>query len=44
MPTSSLNALFAGAVADLYGLDPELVVRRVFSAAPAPAMGGLIRA
>lgn len=44
MPTSSLNALFAGAAAGLYGLDPELVVRRVFSAAPAPAMGGLIRA
>jgi len=43
-PTSSLNALFAGAVAGLYGLDPDLVVRRVFAAAPAKAMSGLIRA
>jgi uncharacterized protein (DUF1501 family) len=42
-PTNSLNGLFAGAVAGLYGLDPELVVRRVFAAAPAPALGGLIR-
>lgn len=43
MPTSSLNALFAGAVAGLFGLDPELVVRRAFAAAPAKAMTGIIR-
>lgn len=42
-PTSSLNGLFAGAVAGLYGLDPDLVVRRVFAAAPDRAMAGLIR-
>jgi uncharacterized protein (DUF1501 family) len=44
MPTTSLNAVFAGAVAGLFGLDPALVTRRVFSAAPAPALPGLIRA
>jgi uncharacterized protein (DUF1501 family) len=43
MPTTSLNAVFAGATAGLFGLDPALVTRRVFSAAPAPAMSGLIR-
>lgn len=44
MPTTSLNAVFAGAAAGLFGLDPELVTRRVFAAAPAPALTGLIRA
>lgn len=43
MPTTSLNAVLAGAVAGQFGLDPDLVVRRVFAAAPAPAMAGLIR-
>ncbi len=44
MPTTSLNAVLAGAVAGQFALDPDLVVRRVFAAAPAPAMPGLIRA
>jgi uncharacterized protein (DUF1501 family) len=35
LPTTSLNSLFAGAAAGLFGLDPALVSRRVFSAAPA---------
>lgn len=35
MPTTSLNSLFAGAVAGLFGLDPDLVSRQVFAAAPA---------
>ena len=43
MPTTSLNSLFAGAAAGLFGLDPELVTRRVFAAAPAPPLA-LIRA
>lgn len=38
IPTTSLNSLFAGAVAGLFGLDPNLVSRRVFAAAPAPAL------
>lgn len=44
MPTSSLNGLFAGATAELFGLDPALVTRRVFAAAPAPPFSGLVRA
>lgn len=44
MPTTSLNAVLAGSVAGLFGLDGELVSRRVFGAAPAPALPGLIRA
>ncbi len=44
MPTTSLNAVFAGAAAGLFGLDPELVTRTAFGAAPAAAMGGLVRA
>ena len=43
MPTTSLNSLFAGAAAGLFGLHPELVTRRVFAAAPAPPLA-LIRA
>jgi uncharacterized protein (DUF1501 family) len=43
LPTTSLNALFAGAVAGLYGLDPDQVVRRVFAAAPARALAGLVQ-
>ncbi len=43
MPTTSLNSLFVGAAAGLFGLDPDLVTRRVFSAAPAPPLA-LIRA
>ena len=43
MPTTSLNSLFAGAAAGLFGLDPDLVTRRVFPAAPAPPLA-LIRA
>ncbi len=35
LPTTSLNSLFAGAAAGLFGLDQALVSRRVFSAAPA---------
>ncbi|WP_017667905.1 DUF1501 domain-containing protein [Sandarakinorhabdus sp. AAP62] len=38
LPTTSLNGLFAGAAAGLFGLDPALVTRRVFAAAPAPAL------
>ncbi|WP_156256257.1 DUF1501 domain-containing protein [Sandarakinorhabdus oryzae] len=38
MPTTSLNSLFAGAAAGLFGLDPALVSRRVFAAAPAPPL------
>jgi hypothetical protein len=33
-----LNSLFASAAAGLFGLDPELVTRRAFAAAPAPAL------
>jgi uncharacterized protein (DUF1501 family) len=44
LPTTSLNAVFAGAAAGLFALDPDLVTRRLFAAAPAPAMTGLIRA
>ena len=43
MPTTSLNSLFVGAAAGLFGLDPDLVTRRVFAAAPAPPLA-LIRA
>jgi uncharacterized protein (DUF1501 family) len=43
MPTTSLNSLFAGATAGLFGLDPDLVTRRVFAAAQAPPLA-LIRA
>lgn len=43
LPTTSLNSLFAGAAAGLFGLDPELVTRRVFAAAPAPPLA-LLRA
>ena len=35
---TSLNSLFAGATAGLFGLDPDLVSRRVFAAAPAPPL------
>ena len=38
LPTTSLNGLFAGAAAGLFGLDPDLVARRVFAAAPAPPL------
>ncbi|MEI6486322.1 MAG: DUF1501 domain-containing protein [Sphingomonadales bacterium] len=38
LPTTSLNSLFAGAAAGLFGLDPALVTRKVFSAAPAPPL------
>lgn len=38
MPTTSLNSLFSGATAGLFGLDPALVSARVFSAAPAPPL------
>ena len=43
MPTTSLNSLFVGAAAGLFGLDPDLVTRSVFAAAPAPPLA-LIRA
>ncbi|WP_303794063.1 DUF1501 domain-containing protein [Sandarakinorhabdus limnophila] len=43
MPTTSLNSLFVGAAAGLFGLDPDLVTRCVFAAAPAPPLA-LIRA
>jgi uncharacterized protein (DUF1501 family) len=43
VPTTSLNAVFAGAAAGLFGLDPALVTRRVFAAAPAAALPGLVR-
>jgi uncharacterized protein (DUF1501 family) len=43
LPTTSLNGLFAGAAAGLFGLDPDLVSRRVFAAAPAPALA-IVRA
>jgi uncharacterized protein (DUF1501 family) len=43
MPTTSLNSLFVGAAAGLFGLDPDLVTRRVFAAAPATPLA-LIRA
>ncbi len=42
-PTTSLNAVLAGAVAGQFGLEPARVVAQVFAAAPAPAMAGLIR-
>jgi uncharacterized protein (DUF1501 family) len=43
LPTTSLNAVFAGATAGLFGLDPQLVTRTAFAAAPAAAMAGLVR-
>ena len=43
MPTTRLNSLFAGAAAGLFGMDPDLVTRRVFAEAPAPPLA-LIRA
>jgi uncharacterized protein (DUF1501 family) len=43
-PTVDSNALFAGASAQLFGLDPALVARRVFTAAPLVPMTGLLRA
>ncbi len=43
LPTTNLNSLFAGAAAGLFGLDPELVTRRVFATAPAPPLA-LLRA
>jgi uncharacterized protein (DUF1501 family) len=43
LPTTSLNNLFAGAVAGLFGLDPDLVSRHVFAAAPAAPLALLRR-
>ncbi|OYQ25711.1 hypothetical protein CHU93_13355 [Sandarakinorhabdus cyanobacteriorum] len=44
LPITSLNAVLAGSVAGLFGLDPDRVVRSVFATAPAAAMAGLVRA
>ncbi len=43
VPTTSLNAVFAGAAAGLFALDPDRVQRAAFAAAPAAPLAGLIR-
>lgn len=41
-PTTALNALFAGAAAGLFGLDAGEVAARVFAAAPARPLAGVV--
>jgi uncharacterized protein (DUF1501 family) len=43
-PTTALNALFAGAVAGLFRLDPQAVAGSVFGAARPVPLAGLVSA